>query len=521
MTTGSVSDDRPGAMPDYGGQGEPAPPPPDPDAADKPGPAHLAGSKPAGRQTPVPSAGAYTGPGAGTSGGGAYREAAAAGGAYAAARAAAATAHPQPHSRRGRARTRGRAAVPPRVGEAAADATLAGGSATRRRRLRGPRPAPARELRRRRHVVLAGMGALTVAGAALAVVGLGTVRNSTVGRYADTIAPTDPGYQAYVVPTPTMAAVTRAPDGSLAGVTVLALEAGDKGGAAIVVPPSTLVLPAPAGATPPTLAEIYADRGVNATLAAVGKILDVAVPDNVVIDADHWARLVAPVAPIELTIDHRVDRWKAGKIRLAADDVGPFLSARAGNETDLDRLDRQERFWSAWLGQVRRGGEDAVPGEVGTGLGRFVRGIASRSPDVTGLPVARFGPRLVPDAPQVARVVSDTVPFPEAPAPGARVRVRLLNGTSDRSLTSDAARALVAAGAEVVIVGNAPTFTVDATTIDYSGADRRALAERLAKASGIRKTEAMPAGDEKVPSSDDEIDVTVVLGRDARDLIGR
>jgi hypothetical protein len=365
------------------------------------------------------------------------------------------------------------------------------------------------------------MGALTVAGAALAVVGLSTVRNSTVGRYADTIGPTDPGYQAYVATTPTMAAVTIAPDGSLAGITVLALEAGDKGGSAIVVPPSTIVLPAPAGRQPSTLAQIHANRGVDATLAAVGKILNVGVPDNVVVDSDHWASLVAPVAPIELTIDHPVDRWKAGEIRLAADDVGRFLSARARNETDLDRLDRQERFWSAWLDQVRRGGEDAVPGEVGTGLGRFVRGIAARSPDVTGLPVARFGLRLVPDTPQVARVVSDTVPFPEAPAPGARVRVRLLNGTNDRSLTSDAARALVADGAQVVIVGNAPTFTVAETTIDYSGADRRPLAERLAKASGIDNTEEMPAGDEKVPSSDDEIDVTVVLGRDARDLIGR
>ena len=66
----------------------------------------------------------------------------------------------------------------------------------------GPRAPTGPRIRRRRTVLLAGMGALTIAGVALAVGGLSAVRNSTVGRYQQALGPSEPGYQASVVPTP-------------------------------------------------------------------------------------------------------------------------------------------------------------------------------------------------------------------------------------------------------------------------------------------------------------------------------
>ena len=434
-------------------------------------------------------------------------------------------------SRRSRARARGLAPTAPRaavvgpgaVGAVATEpreAPLARGGGGGRRW-----PGTRREVRRRRRVVLAGMGVLSVAGVALAAGGLWAVRNSTVGRYEQALAPTDPGYQAYVVATPTMAAVQTGADGSLVGMAVLSLEPDDRGGSVIVVPPSTVV-PAPPGTAPATLAELYRAGGVQSAVDGLGKAVTAAIGDYVVVDEAHWATLVAPVAPIEVSLDRPVADWPAGQVTLRAADIGRFLAAEAEGETDLDRLDRQEAFWRAWLHKVEDGGEDALPGEVDSGLGRFVRGVASRTTAVASLPVARDdsggGLRLVPDAQRVGQLVARAVPFPTAPGPGTRISVRLLNGTGDADLTTTAVRALVAAGAQVTIVGNAPSFDVATTAIVYSGANKRLLAEYLGALASIADIEEVSGGDDTLASSsDDEIDVTVILGADARDLIGR
>ena len=110
--------------------------------------------------------------------------------------------------------------------------------------------------------------------------------------------------------------------------------------------------------------------------------------------------------------------------------------------------------------------------------------------------------------------MAHAVPFPTSPVAGARVRVRLLNGTSDPDLTTEAATFLVGGGSEIDIVGNASSFDVAETTVSYSGADRLRLAAWVAAVLGTENLE-------ELPPAEDEIDVTVVLGNDARDLIGR
>jgi hypothetical protein len=374
------------------------------------------------------------------------------------------------------------------------------------------------------------MGALSAAGAALAVVGVATVRNSTIGRYDTALARADPGYQAYVVPTPTMAAVQVGGDGNLVSMAVLSLEPDDRGGGVIVVPPSAVVPADPDASEPaPTLAEVYRDRGAAAAVAALARVVTVGVSDYVVIDDAHWERLVSPVAPVEVTLDQPVGDWPAGTVTIPAADVGRFLSAEGAGESDIDRLDRQQQFWGAWLDRIGDAGEDAVPGEVDTGLGRFVRGIARGPTTAAALPVvqddagtAGGGQRLVTESPQLEALVTRAVPFPVAPEPGRRIRVRLLNGTPDPTLTQAAAPALVEAGAEITIVGNAPSFDVAHTMVAYAGRARIAAAGWLAAKAGIDRIEDVSVGGEApLPSPDDEIDVTVILGADARELTRR
>lgn len=427
-------------------------------------------------------------------------------------------AHPRPTSRRARAALRRRgqrstdrprpaAAVPPEPPED----ERRGRPVARRR---------GRRLRRRRRRVILGLGACTAAGLVLAVTGLTLVRTSTAGRYIEPSArPDEPGYQAHVVPTPTLAVVHRGPEGELAGLALLALRPGDDGGSILLVPPSTVV---PFGETELTLDTAYWGGGPEATVASLERVLNADITESVDLDDERWAELVAPVAPLQLHLDAPVGRWEAGEVSLTADEVGEFLAARDDDETDLDRLDRAERFWTAWVDAVAGGGADAVPGEVEVGIGRFVRGLADGEAAPVALPVTaeRREEQLIyrPDEQRVPEIVADVLPFPVSPRPGARPRIRLLNGTTDEGLTAMAARRLVRSGAEIAIVGNGPSFREATTRLIHRTPDRGDEARRMAAALGVGAVEEVPLDRGGIRALDDEIDVTVILGSDAGDL---
>jgi hypothetical protein len=389
-------------------------------------------------------------------------------------------------------------------------------------------------------VVLFALVGLVAGGAALAATGLTLVRHSTAGRQVEPLAgPDDPGYQAYVVPTPTMAVVERAADGELGGVALLALESNADGGSVILIPPSTLTRAGAGGVTEDaatsgapaaagtTLADVYRDGGSGGVVAALADLLALSIPEQLEVDATRWASLVAPVAPVVVEIGAAVGQWEAGEVELDPDDIGPFLSARAEGETDLDRIERQERFWAAWLPLVAEAGDDALPGEIEVGIGRFVRGLASGSPTIVALPVTTSGGS--GGEPEVHRfsggpgweLMARAVPFPESPSPDRRMRVRLLNGSTDPGLTAIAAQRLVEGGAEITIAGNALSFDEADTRLLYGAPEHRPEAIWLAAHLGDAPVAQDPSLTEAGGGGDDEIDVTVILGRDARDLIGR
>jgi hypothetical protein len=282
----------------------------------------------------------------------------------------------------------------------------------------------------------------------------------------------------------------------------------------------------PGSDEPSTMADVYSQGGASDVVAAVADLLGVAIPEHLEVDDRRWASLVAPVAPVELQIATGVGDWRAGDVSLAADEVGPFLRARAAGESEVQRIDRQADFWTAWLPLVRDAGVDALPGEADAGIGRFVRGLADGPPSIVPLPGEAFGgdgsvaETFGPHYERLSDLVARAVPYPVSPSPGRRIRVRLLNGTADPGLTSAAANRLVRGGAEITIAGNAPTFDETETLMLYGRPDERDMALWLATGFGGARIEPDPAASGEA-TDDDEIDVTVILGADAPDLIGR
>jgi LytR cell envelope-related transcriptional attenuator len=152
-----------------------------------------------------------------------------------------------------------------------------------------------------------------------------------------------------------------------------------------------------------------------------------------------------------------------------------------------------------------------VPGEVESGIGRFVRGLAAGPHRVETVPttsqpvgfVYRYD--LEPDA--LGALVAELVRFPTAGIPGGRVRVRLLDGAGEADHVQRVAPLVVPANAEIVVVGNAAAFDSTETEIRYHTPTARTAANALQAALGAGRV----VDD---PRQTDAFDVTIVLGTD-------
>lgn len=337
--------------------------------------------------------------------------------------------------------------------------------------------------------------------------------------------PAAPGYEAITVPTPTMLLAQVDSDGALGSATLLTL-AGSTTGGVVSMPPDLVVAD---GASATSLGAAYESGGLAQLETLMETELNLAVAETRDVRADEWADLLAPVGA--LTVDNpdiititATDGTPAtlarGQVQLAPGEVGSYLETRKDGESDLNRMTRQQRVWAAWLQAIAAAGETpgVVPGEVETGLGRFVRELAVTQVEMTTLPLSQvplpgttasvFSPVVEEIVPLVARLV----PFPIGPTPGSRLRVRLLDGTGTLQNGLPAAYDLVVGGAEIPMVGNAAAFDRPTTQFIFSDESRRAEVEGLRDALGVGELIT-------TAEVNDAIDVTVILGADAAPLL--
>jgi hypothetical protein len=355
--------------------------------------------------------------------------------------------------------------------------------------------------------------AIPVAG----VTGFRAVLDTTDGQVVDPVLdPTEPGYEASVVPTPVELVELLDDAGGLDSLAVLVLSGTDEAGGTVLFVPIDSVVNIAFVEQPGTIREAYATDPALVPVT-VGRLLSLAFNGVDVLSPERLAALVAPAAPLAVANSDEIPGFATGDLDLAADEVPAFLAARADGESDLARLARHEALWRSWLGAVAASTDPGiVPGETATGIGRFVRGLAAGPVDFQVIPVSEQDGTFTPDLGATRALVNEVVPFPIGFDPGIRPRLRVLDGIGSAGLAVRVARdAIVATDVVVTVIGNADQFGRPASEVVYFDDRFASAAADVAAALGIATVRQDPG-----PNPDDQIDLTVLVGSDLAGAYG-
>ena len=353
--------------------------------------------------------------------------------------------------------------------------------------------------------------------------GLRIILDSSDGQLVKRVTdPGAPGYEAVVEKTPTAVGAVIAPDGTLDSAVVFALTSDSSGGVLLI--PGTLGIPTNYGMIP--LSEFWKAEGIDAVAAGVGQVLNLNFNEKFAIESNEWATLIGPYAPISFNSPDAVRDaqdvivFPVGTVTLKADQIAAFLTSKSPKDNDVNRLIRQELFWKAWLAKLKSE-STAFPGTTASGLGRFVASIARGQlsisslpvvPVPTGSPVPGGGPMVKAQESAALDAVAAIVPFPDG-APGARPRLRVLDGTGQLSNGINAAIMLNAAGGQVDVIGNAKSFGQVTTQIIYFDGTSEATAQQMQRALTMGELVASK-------QSNSGADMTVILGEDFLEKFG-
>lgn len=361
-----------------------------------------------------------------------------------------------------------------------------------------------------------------VLAAVAAVVGKDALLESTDGRITPAVAdPSAPGFEAIAEPTPLLSVAIVDAEGNLSSVTLLALSGEDRG-AVLVLPADTLVddgLEAPV-----VLRGAYRGTGAEGLDHALDRLLGFDAGEVLVLDPRGLEQLLVPAAPLQVQLvddivadqnGASVVRFEAGPTALSASEVVEVLLTSSPSVTELARMARVESVWSAWIEAVAGGGAAAIAGETATGLGQFLLGLAERDVGVATppmvvatLPGADEDAQLYSlDPDGTAELLLVTAPFPVSGFDGQRLRARVLDGTGRQGAAVLAAEQMVRAGAEITIIGNAPTFDATDTRLLFHREEDRQRVEALRDALGAGQLVL-------VDEPDVAENVTVILGSD-------
>jgi len=372
-------------------------------------------------------------------------------------------------------------------------------------RSRGRRPAPKAGVFFR-----FGFPLLVVGAAAIVLLlwreGAKAVLDTTDGTQIDVVDdPAEPGFRAFATPTPTLVVAHVDDDDALVGVTVLARTSLDDGGSLVIYSPDMLIS-TDRGDT--VLHERYAEAGVEGIEATIADYMQFGFTDDpMVMEPDRFALFLKPLEtiPFFLTDDLvTVDAdgaeeivYESGFTQYGYEDLAQIYQWRNPSERDDGRFTRQLAVWEAWLAAIGDIEDEAellaatLPFD--DGLPPFLRAFAAGTADlevVPAVPIDFDAERpfytLAPgrDAWPIEKG-REMVPLPASFATANWPTVQLLDGTGNTENRAEFLPAVVAAGVEITVIGNALSFDVAETFVAHHDPATEEAAALVAAALGV------------------------------------
>lgn len=349
--------------------------------------------------------------------------------------------------------------------------------------------------------------------------------------------PAAPGYVAAPVPTPVDAYVAVDRDGKYVSSLLVVPDGSGAGGT--VVPIGTLLAvgdPESTDEDPVSfIRDVYNEEGIEAFRSRLGSTLGFSIGSVREVPFDALVELAdgQPVTvenPDNLITPGEGEgagevRYPAGTITLQPQDIAEFLAFEGADDPAPNQQLRVSQVWEELLKRAKDRTHDDLPegkstdGAESPSFGETVDLLAAGDVRFDSVPLYR---RPIPgsiivvawmaDAKYLDGFVARVVPLPVSPEPGRRTSVAILNGTNDPDLVSAVVPKVVSAGGEVSLVGNADSFDVPATSVEYLYPDSREAAEAVAESLGVTATEGTAPRSSEMQG----VSVKVVLGSDAR-----
>lgn len=354
----------------------------------------------------------------------------------------------------------------------------------------------------------------------------------TGGNSSKVTDPAAPGYVAEVRPTTVDLVALTGDDGSLASVLIVSTPKSGSGGTVSVLPATIAPGPGQDGSYR-SLKALFAEGGLDELRSQLGIGMTFGFTSGEQVSSQTLKTLAGLTGPVTVPLmDNLIDspqrgkvlvdrstetvRYRAGDLRLEPDQVASFLAFDGLREEPDSELLRQEATWRALFEGLK--GKDlsrVAQGDGANGGGAVTDLFAQLLGGEVTFETVPTAPRnipgtifnaFVPDPAGLPTYVSRVVPFPTSAFPGQRARVELLNGTTKKDAALLVSPKVVAAGGEISLLGNGPSFDERSTRVEYLAPEAKDAAEQIARTLGVKA--------QRSTSKTGGIDVRVVVGAD-------
>ena len=357
------------------------------------------------------------------------------------------------------------------------------------------------------------------------VVGLGSVSlllvndatdailESADGDFSDVVLdPLAPGFETYVSSTPTHLVGIKGPNGELVSIALLSLFSDDRGGTVVVLPADLLI------AENASISEIYSTVSESEFIFELGRYLKLGFDASsflTELDLMDYFEVAAPLTVslndplIELDDGEPKIVYESGQLPLSPSEIFNYLAWKSDDESSYNRWLRHKNFWGSWLSSVRGDETETLGNEwQKKELNRMLRGLSSGNliiQNLNLLEVEDSNRYLKADEDFLGAMLLETVPFPIAPFESGRAKIKLLDGIGGVDIVNTFVPKLVAAGAEIKLIGNAGQFGVRESLITYYDEAYLDFAKAFSTAIGGSSIEFEPLAESAV-------DVIVLIG---------